>query len=164
MNEQINENVDYETGEVIADTAEIALAQAGTQLVADLGAQSAVAIECYGFDATTDEGAMRVFNVESDAQSLAESKLSKIEIVGINIRPGVRVDPVTGSRTACAVTTLMAADGSNYVTQSNGIARDAARLAKFLAARGWDAGKTYTVEVKETKLNGGRTLKKLALV
>ena len=61
MNEQINENVDYETGEVIADTAEIALAQAGTQLVADLGAQSAVAIECYGFDATTDEGHGKAF-------------------------------------------------------------------------------------------------------
>lgn len=156
------ENVNPVTGEV-EEHVEMVLANEGTNLVASLANQSDVAVEVYGFDTTTDEGAMRVFNIESDSVSLNDSKKDVLDIIGINIRPGVRVDPVTGSRTACAVTTLMGVDGQNYVTQSNGIARDAARLVKFISGRGWPEGKTYKVQVKETKLNGGRTLKKLAL-
>ena len=119
-------------------------------------------IESYGFDQSTPEGIIRVFNAGSDAESLNDSGLTKLTIDGIQIKPGVRVDPVSGTRTPCANTTFFSVDGKAYVTQSTGIARDAARLIMLMDKIGWGEGKT--VRVVETKLQGGRTLKKLALV
>lgn len=119
-------------------------------------------IESYGFDQSTPEGIVRVFNAGSDAESLNDSGLTELTINGILIKPGVRVDPVSGSRTPCANTTFFSVDGKAYVTQSTGIARDAARLVMLMDNIGWGDGKT--VRIVETKLQGGRTLKKLALV
>lgn len=118
-------------------------------------------IESYGFNETTPEGIVRVFNAGSDAESLNDSGLVALTIDGIQIKPGVRVDPVSGDRTPCATTTFFSVDGKVYVTQSTGIARDAARLAMLLDNIGWGEGKT--IRILTTKLSGGRTLKKLAL-
>lgn len=118
-------------------------------------------IESYGFDQSTTEGIVRVFNAGSDAESLNDSGLEELTIDGIQIKPGVRVDPVSGSRTPCATTTFFSVDGKAYVTQSTGIACDAARLVMLMDKIGWGDGKT--IRIITTKLQGGRTLKKLAL-
>lgn len=127
-----------------------------------LYAENEQAIESYGFDPDSSEGIVRVFNAGSDADSLNDSGLTELTIDGIQIRPGVRVDPVSGTRTPCANTTFFSVDGKCYVTQSTGIARDAARLIALIGHTGWGEGKT--VRIVETRLQGGRTLKKLALV
>lgn len=118
-------------------------------------------IESFGFDQSTTEGIVRVFNAGSDAESLNASGLSELTIDGIQIKPGVRVDPVSGDRTPCANTTFFSVDGKAYVTQSTGIARDAARLVMLMDKIGWGEGKT--IRIVTAKLPGGRTLKKLAL-
>lgn len=144
---------------------ETAIVTAGANYLSTLVDTAAPVMEAYGFDATSDEGEVRLFNAESDADSLAESGLAEMALVGLAIKPGVRVDPVTGERNPCANTTFFTSDGDTYVSQSNGIARDAARLIALINRKGgWESGKVYTVRVIETKLSGGRTLKKLALV
>lgn len=147
----------YETEQ----TAELAVAATNT-IMDGLCQEVGQSIESYGFDQSTAEGIVRVFNAGSDAESLNDSGLTELTIDGILIKPGVRVDPVSGTRTPCANTTFFSVDGKAYVTQSTGIARDAARLVVLMDKIGWGEGKT--VRVVETKLQGGRTLKKLALV
>ena len=146
----------YETEQ----TAELAVAAANT-IMDGLCQEVGQSIESYGFDQSTTEGIVRVFNASSDAESLNDSGLVELTIDGIQIKPGVRVDPVSGARTPCANTTFFSVDGKCYVTQSTGIARDAARLIALIGHTGWGEGKT--VRIVETKLQGGRTLKKLAL-
>lgn len=147
----------YETEQ----TAELAVA-ATNNIMDGLCQEVGQSIESYGFDQSTAEGITRVFNAGSDAESLNDSGLTELTIDGILIKPGVRVDPVSGTRTPCANTTFFSVDGKAYVTQSTGIARDAARLVMLMDKIGWGEGKT--VRIVETKLQGGRTLKKLALV
>lgn len=142
------------------ETTELATT-ADNQIMAGLYAESSSAIESYGFDTDTAEGVARVFNAGSDAESLNDSGLTEITINGIQIKPGVRVDPVSGDRTPCANTTFFAVDGKFYITQSTGIARDAARLLALISKIGWGEG--VKIRIVETKLAGGRTLKKLAL-
>lgn len=151
----ITEDV-YETEQ----TAELAVT-ATNAIMDGLCQEVGQVIESYGFDTESAEGITRIFNAGSDAESLNDSKLDKLTIVGIRIVPGVRVDPVKGDRTPCANTTFFATDGKCYITQSTGIARDAARLAVLVDKIGWGEGKT--IRIIETKLAGGRTLKKLAL-
>lgn len=147
----------YETEQ----TAELAVT-ANNAIMDGLCQEVGQSIESYGFDQSTAEGIVRVFNAGSDAESLNGSHLTELTIDGIMIKPGVRVDPVSGTRTPCANTTFFSVDGKVYVTQSTGIARDAARLVMLMDKIGWGEGKT--VRIVETKLQGGRTLKKLALV
>lgn len=147
----------YETEQ----TAELAVAASNT-IMDGLCQEVGQSIESYGFDESTTEGITRIFNAGSDAESLNDSHLTELTIDGILIKPGVRVDPVSGTRTPCANTTFFSVDGKVYVTQSTGIARDAARLVMLMDKIGWGEGKT--VRIVETKLQGGRTLKKLALV
>jgi hypothetical protein len=146
----------YETEQ----TAELAVT-ANNTIMDGLCQEVGQSIESYGFDESTTEGITRIFNAGSDAESLNDSGLTKLTIDGIMIKPGVRVDPVSGTRTPCANTTFFSVDGKTYVTQSTGIARDAARLVMLMDKIGWGEGKT--VRIVETKLQGGRTLKKLAL-
>lgn len=146
----------YETEQ----TAELAVAATNT-IMDGLCQEVGQSIESYGFEQSTAEGITRVFNAGSDAESLNDSGLTELTIDGILIKPGVRVDPVSGTRTPCANTTFFSVDGKAYVTQSTGIARDAARLVMLMDKIGWGEGKT--VRIVETKLQGGRTLKKLAL-
>lgn len=147
----------YETEQ----TAELAVTASNT-IMDGLCQEVGQSIESYGFDESTTEGITRIFNAGSDAESLNDSHLTELTIDGILIKPGVRVDPVSGTRTPCANTTFFSVDGKVYVTQSTGIARDAARLVMLMDKIGWGEGKT--VRIVETKLQGGRTLKKLALV
>lgn len=147
----------YETEQ----TAELAVTASNT-IMDGLCQEVGQSIESYGFDESTTEGITRIFNAGSDAESLNDSHLTELTIDGILIKPGVRVDPVSGTRTPCANTTFFSVDGKAYVTQSTGIARDAARLVMLMDKIGWGEGKT--VRIVETKLQGGRTLKKLALV
>ena len=147
----------YETEQ----TAELAVT-ANNAIMDGLCQEVGKSIVSYGFDESTTEGITRIFNAGSDAESLNDSGLTKLTIDGIMIKPGVRVDPVSGTRTPCANTTFFSVDGKAYVTQSTGIARDAARLVMLMDKIGWGEGKT--VRIVETKLQGGRTLKKLALV
>lgn len=147
----------YETEQ----TAELAVTTNNT-IMDGLCQEVGQSIESYGFDESTTEGITRIFNAGSDAESLNDSHLTELTIDGILIKPGVRVDPVSGTRTPCANTTFFSVDGKAYVTQSTGIARDAARLVMLMDKIGWGEGKT--VRIVETKLQGGRTLKKLALV
>lgn len=160
----MDEAVDTETGEVYEApaSAELALAHEGSALMATLGQQGVdEAITLFGFDPETPEGMVRVFNAQEDGESLNDSGLTTLVLDGIIIQPGVRVDPVSGSRTACANTILMTAEG-NYVSQSNGIARTAARIVALYKKVGWpETG--VTVQLKEQKLAGGRTYKKLSL-
>lgn len=156
----ITENTITEDAYETEQTAELAVAATNT-IMDGLCQEVGQSIESYGFDQSTAEGITRVFNAGSDAESLNDSGLTELTIDGILIKPGVRVDPVSGTRTPCANTTFFSVDGKAYVTQSTGIARDAARLVMLMDKIGWGEGKT--VRIVETKLQGGRTLKKLAL-
>lgn len=119
-------------------------------------------ISIFGFDTTTKEGMIRLFNAQEDADSLSESGVTELTVDGILIQPGVRVNPVTGERSACANTTLITADGA-YVSQSNGVARTAARIVALYRNVGWPVG-GVKVEVTEQKLDHGMTYKKLRLI
>lgn len=164
MTDETMTNVDPATGEIFDDapeqSAELALSQASTQLVQGLAAESEARIEAYGFDPNTPEGVKAIFNAEEDGESLSESGVTELTLRGIIIRPGVRVNPMTNQRTACANTILMTI-GHNYVSQSNGIARTAARIAQMFAGN-WPADGVQ-VRVQENKLPNGATYKKLLL-
>lgn len=157
-------SADPETGEIYEApaSAELALASEGSALMATLEQQGGdESIALFGFDPDTPEGMVRVFNAQEDGVSLNDSGLTDLTLEGILIQPGVRVDPVTGSRTACANTILMT-ETDNYVTQSNGIARTAARIVNLYKRVGWPEGGIHVL-LKEQKLAGGRTYKKLSL-
>jgi len=162
MNE--NQTFDPETGELYEEpTTEMTLANAGTALVQSLGDTETVSISAFGFDAESMDGVKRIFNAQEDGESLNESGLEEILAVGIIVKPGVRVDPVSGSRTACANTIILSADGKSYVSQSNGIARTAAQLVALFTKRGGWPVEGVAVRVTESKLTGGRTYKRLVL-
>lgn len=157
-------SADPETGEIYEApaSAELALASEGSALMATLEQQGGDESIClFGFDPNTPEGMVRVFNAQEDGASLNDSGLTDLTLEGIIIQPGVRVDPVTNSRTACANTILMTA-GGDYVTQSNGIARTAARIVNLYKKVGWPEGGIH-VQIKEQKIAGSRTYKKLSL-
>lgn len=159
MAEYINDN---DRDNITEEEQSVELAVTSSNAIMDgLTAENERSIESYGFDPDSTKGIVRIFNAGSDAESLNASKLTELTIDGIQIRPGVRVDPVSGTRTPCANTTFFSVDGKCYVTQSTGIARDAARLIALIGHTGW--GECKTVRIVETKLQGGRTLKKLAL-
>lgn len=161
------------TYEYDTDSAEITLANAGTAMLDSITTANDARIESYGFDATTDDAMVTIFNAEEDGTSLNEWLTKRDDsgalvhsgafaINGIILRPGTRVDPVTGSRTPCVNTILITVDGEALVSQSNGIARTAARIVRLMEDRGWPE-EGLAVCVKEQKLDRGRTYKKLAL-
>lgn len=155
------ETTNYET----ENEAEMQLAAYGATMLDNIAYTSNTRIESYGFDATTDEAMVKLFNAEEDGTSLNEwlkENEGTFAINGIILRPGTRVDPVSGSRTACVNTILLTVDGEALVSQSNGIARTAARIVKLMEKRGWPK-EGLAVTVKEQKLDRGRTYKKLAL-
>lgn len=162
-----------ETAYESENEAEMQLAAYGATMLDNIGYTSNARIESYGFDATTDEAMVKLFNAEEDGTSLNEwltecddsgkrVNPGTFAINGIILRPGTRVDPVTGSRSACVNTILLTMDGEALVSQSNGIARTAARIVKLMEKRGWPK-EGLAVCVKEQKLDRGRTYKKLAL-
>lgn len=155
--------VDPDTGEVFEQTAELALANEGAALMHSVVVGSDQRIESYGFDTTTDEGMVRIFNAEEDGESLNEAKVTELDLVGVMLRPGTTKDPVTGAKSAAVNTTLFDVNGHNYVSQSIGIAKTAARIAQLMEQRGWPEG-GRKVKVVEHKLDAKRTLKKLLLV
>lgn len=160
---QTTNQYDPETDEVYEnDAAELALSDAGTALVHSLNNQSDAALMGLNFDPDTAEGVKRVFNAQEDGDSLHESGLSELVADGIIIQPGVRVDPVTGSRIACANTIILCHDGKNLVSQSNGIARTAARIINLYSHLGWPE-EGVALKLVEKKLDHGRTYKKLVL-
>lgn len=162
INTSENVTFDAETGEVVEETsAELALAADGVAMLHAFGNTTTAEISAFGFDAASPDGIKRIFNAQEDGESLSEAGVTELTLAGILLRPGVRVDPVSGSRTACVNTILMSADGHNYVTQSNGIARTAARIIG-LYANGWPE-EGVAVALKEQKLDRGRTYKKLVL-
>lgn len=147
------------------DTAEMQLATYGATMLDNIATTNDARIESYGFDASTDDAMVTIFNAEEDGTSLNEwlkDNDGTFVINGIILRPGTRVDPVSGSRTACVNTILLTVDGEALVSQSNGIARTAARIVKLMETRGWPE-EGLAVTVKEQKLDRGRTYKKLAL-
>ena len=163
----------YESVIESADRADMQLAAYGATMLDSISATSDARIESYGFDATTDEAMVKLFNAEEDGTSLNEwltecddsgkrVNAGTFAINGIILRPGTRVDPVTGSRSACVNTILLTCDGEALVSQSNGIARTAARIVRLMESRGWPED-GLAVCVKEQKLDRGRTYKKLAL-
>lgn len=158
-------NVDPATGEVVSseteDVATLVLADESTRMVQGLACESETRITAFGFDPETPEGIRDIFNAEEDGLSLSEAGITELVLRGIIIRPGVRVNPVTGARTPCANTILMATDNHNYVSQSNGIARTAARIANMFG-KAWPEG-GVAVKVDERKLSNGTTYKKLLL-
>lgn len=158
-----NNDALYETE--TEDSAEMVLANAGTAMLDTISATNDARIESFGFDATTDDAMVTIFNAEEDGTSLNEwlkDNPGTFALNGIILRPGTRVDPVTGSRAACVNTILLTTDGEALVSQSNGIARTAARIVKLMETRGWPE-EGLAVTVKEQKLDRGRTYKKLAL-
>ena len=156
----MNENATNEQFDNVE--AETAIVAAANSYLGTLAESTSESISLFGFDPNSPEGMVRVFNAEEDGESLNDSGVTELTLDGIHIVPGTRVDPVSGSRTPCANTILMSVDGHNYVSQSNGIARTAARIANLYANVGWPEG-GVKVEVTEQKLAGGRTYKKLAL-
>ena len=142
--------------------AEIVVANEGNDLLHTIKGENYESISFFGFDETSPEGIVRLFNAQEDGESLDASGLTDLVLEGIILRPGTRVDPVSGSRTGCVNTILMTANG-DYVSQSNGIARTAARIVSLYGATGWPQAGIH-VQVVEQKLAGGRTYKKLRLV
>ena len=142
--------------------SEIVVANEGNDLLHMIKGENYESISFFGFDETSPEGIVRLFNAQEDGESLDASGLTDLVLEGIILRPGTRVDPVSGSRTGCVNTILMTADG-DYVSQSNGIARTAARIVSLYGATGWPQAGIH-VQVVEQKLAGGRTYKKLRLV
>lgn len=155
------DEITYDT-EAEANT-EIVLTNAASNFVETLAEENEARIMGTNFDMTASEGIVRIFNAEEDGTSLNDSGLTELVLDGIIIRPGVRVDPVHGTRTPCANTILMATDGNNYVSQSNGIARSAARIIHLYEKLGWPE-EGLPVRVTENKLDGRRSYKKLTLM
>lgn len=150
----------YSESETPSD--ELALSTMGARMLNNLVEGNTSAIKFLGFDEDTSEGLVRVFNAQEDGESLDASGKTELTLDGIMLVPGVRVDPVNGSRTPCVNTILLTPDG-DYVSQSNGIARTAARITVLYGVTGWPEG-GIKVKVTEQKLAGGRTYKKLRLM
>ena len=153
---------DAETREVVTEeTAELALASEGSAMLRAIGSTSSEQLGIFGFDADSPEGIRRIFNAQEDGESLSESGETELTLEGILLQPGVRVDPVSGARTAC-VTTILMTEGHNYVSQSNGIAHTAARIVGLYTRLGWPE-EGVPVHIKEQTLDRGRSYKKLVL-
>lgn len=114
-------------------------------------------LSCVTFDTTTTEGKKRVFNGLMNAQSLADSGISSVECVGINVRSTQRTDAITGEVTPCEGVTFFAKDGNSYFSTSTGIVNCARALMSAL--NGQLPAQGVTLEFTTRKLAGGRTLK-----
>ena len=109
-------------------------------------------------DRSTREGVITVANALSDAQSLkdfcAEEMGRHFTVKDIITTPGVRAR--TGE--VCTNTYLILADGSIYMSQSDGIKRSAQQIVGLFNG---DFGDGIEVSVVEKKLSNGNTMKTL---
>lgn len=137
-------------------TTEITTAAANTEL-----AQGQTAKAALGFDTTTREGKVRLFNALNSAESLNDSNLTQLTLKGIVVEKGERTDTVTGEVVPCKFTTFITESGA-YFSQSDGIADSAENLLRAFGDT--LADDELTIEFYSVKLPGGRSLKKFRLI
>lgn len=105
-------------------------------------------------------------NAMNDAQSLNEVTSTDpdhvFSVVGAFTRPGVRRARKQGDQDMpCTNTTILCADGTAYMTQSEGIRR---AMDSFVAAGIFDDGEPVDMKVSVKTIPGGNTIKTLVLV
>lgn len=105
-------------------------------------------------DTTTKEGKVTIANALSDAESLADLGEEKFTLVDVVTTPGVRNR--TGE--ACVNVYLITADGTIYMSQSEGIKRSTQQIVGLFNG---DFGDGIEVAVIEKSLKSGNTLKTL---
>lgn len=105
-------------------------------------------------DTSTREGTIKVANALSDAQSLTEKGNERFTLVDVVTTPGVR----TRTGEACVNVYLITADGSIYMSQSEGIKRSVIQMVGLFNG---DLGSGVDVQVVEKTLANGNTLKTL---
>lgn len=105
-------------------------------------------------DMTTDEGKKQVALALNGSEPLKNKMNEIIELAGVITTPGTRA--VSG--TDCTNNYLVAADGTVYFSQSDGVTRS---LKVIVGLWGADMAEGEVVPVKciEQRLNNGNTLK-----
>lgn len=120
---------------------------------------------CLGFPVEGYQGVKKMFNVLNNSESFADSKKTELELSGLVIKPGERVDPIDGTVTSCEFAIMVDVDGNSYFSQSDGIADSVDNLINtFNSMGGWPEGEEVKVRLVTIPLEKGKTLKKLELV
>lgn len=120
---------------------------------------------CLGFPVEGYQGVKKMFNVLNNSESFADSKKTELELSGLVIKPGERVDPIDGTITPCEFAIMVDVEGNSYFSQSDGIADSVENLiSTFNSMGGWPEGETVKVRLVTIPLEKGKTLKKLELV
>lgn len=101
-----------------------------------------------------------VMNAANNAQSLARQGDRVLDVVGIIMRPGILRGRNGMPDQACTDTTLVCADGSAYLTKSEGIRRAADNL---IMSGVFDNGEIVPMHVNSYESDNGNTIKTLAL-
>lgn len=107
------------------------------------------------------EGKKRLYNALNSPQSLDESGVTTLNLVGLCVTPTEEVDPATGEIKNGFQTVFMTTDGNNYFSKSFGLGRSALAL---INACGGALPEDCQVEVFEVKLDAKRTMKQLRWV
>ena len=116
-------------------------------------------------DTASEDGQISVYNALSNARALSEYMDTPIDIVDVLQEPGIRRSRQVGvPDSPCVNTYLVAADGTAYFTQSDGVARCVARLLTIFKGgfRSTSKGCVRAKCVSET-LRNGNTIKSLVL-
>lgn len=101
-----------------------------------------------------------VMNAANNAQSLARQGDRVLDVVGIIMRPGILRGRNGMPDQACTDTTLVCADGSAYLTKSEGIRRAADNL---IMSGVFDSGEIVPMHVNSYESDNGNTIKTLVL-
>lgn len=103
-----------------------------------------------------------VVNAMNNAESLSAYEGETLNVIGVFTKPGVRrARDKNGVDAPCTNTTLVCADGSAYLSQSEGV-RNAAD--NFMAAHLFEDGEVVPMKLVSSKLPNGNTRKTLVLV
>lgn len=101
-----------------------------------------------------------VMNAANNAQSLARQGSKVLDVIGIIMRPGIMRGRNGQHDMPCTDTTLVCADGSAYLTKSEGIRKAADNL---IMSGVFDNGEIVPMHVNSYETDNGNTIKTLVL-
>lgn len=111
---------------------------------------------------TDSETKKLVVNAMNSAESLAAHEGETLDVIGVFTKPGVRRSRTKGQPdTPCTNTTLVCADGTAYVSQSEGVRMS---VDNFMAADLFADGEVVPMKLVSRTLKNGNTIKSLVLV
>lgn len=139
------EYVDEVTGELVT-VEDVNIASDGALIVSTFGRTVAESKDAY--------------NAVNNSEYLHEGMVDvPLEVMNVILERGTRRSRETGADVPCVNSYLVTSDGKSYFTQSSGIARGLASIARLVPDFKDAEGSPIKIAIRAKKLNNGNVLK-----